>query len=348
MHMKPRDRVLAALEHRSFDRLPIKHLAVSEIDRMLYRYFGVGEENALLDVLGHDFREIRPRYCGPPMDRLDSEHGIISGVVMARAMQEQRPGVALPLADIIDIAQLDQFSYPIYDWYDYGSVAEQCRQYDDYALQLGYCEGDFINGLSGLRGQEQVLIDIASSEPVLVELVERRFRVVFEHLRRGLESGGGRIDILHIGDDFGSQKGLLISPGAFERLFAQRYEALCALAHRHGARTMMHICGSVFALIPRLIEIGLDILDVVQTNAAGMDLPALKEKFGDRLAFAGTMCVQEVLPFASAERVRAEVQKRLDLFGEGGLIIGPSHQIQPDTPLANILEMYRAAGGLRQ
>ena len=224
--MKPRDRVLAALEHRSFDRLPIKHLAVSEIDRMLYRHFGVGEENALLDILGHDFREIRPRYCGPPMNRLDSEHGIISGVVMARAMQEHRPGVALPLADIVDIAQLDQFSYPIYDWYDYASVAEQCREYDDYALQLGYCEGDFINGLSGLRGQEQVLMDIASTEPVFVELVERRFQVVLEHLRRGIESGGGRIDILHLGDDFGSQKGLLISPRSFERLFAQEYRGL--------------------------------------------------------------------------------------------------------------------------
>ena len=344
--MKPRDRVLGSLAHGQFDRLPIKHLAVAEIDQMLYRHFGVHEENALLDILGHDFREIRPRYCGPALKGVDSEHGIISGVIMARAMQAQRPGVSLPLADITDVLDLDQFSYPIYDWYDYASVREQCQAYDDYALQLGYCEGDFINGLSGLRGQELVLMDIASEDPVFVELVERRFQVVYEHLRRGLAAGGGRIDILHIGDDFGSQKGLLISPRSFERLFAAPYQALCTLAHDHGARTMMHICGSVVNLIPRLIEIGLDILDVVQTNAAGMDLPVLKQRFGDRLAFAGTMCVQDILPFASPAVVRAEVKQRLDLFKDGGLVFGPSHQLQPDTPLENILEMYRAAGGL--
>ena len=344
--MKPRDRVLGSLAHGQFDRLPIKHLAVAEIDQMLYRHFGVHEENALLDILGHDFREIRPRYCGPALKDIDSEHGIISGVVVARAIQAERPGVELPLADITDVAQLDQFSYPIYDWYDYNSVAEQCRAYDDYALQLGYCEGDFINGLSGLRGQELVLMDIASRDPVYVELVERRFVVVYEHLKRGLEAGGGRIDILHIGDDFGSQKGLLISPRSFEDLFAGKYAALCDLAHEHGARTMMHICGSVYDLIPRLIDIGLDILDVVQTNAAKMDLPVLKQRFGDRLGFAGTMCVQDILPFSSPEVVRAEVKARLDLFKDGGLVFGPSHQLQPDTPLENILAMYEEAGGL--
>ena len=115
--MKPRDRVLGSLAHGQFDRLPIKHLAVAEIDQMLYRHFGVHEENALLDILGHDFREIRPRYCGPALKGVDSEHGIISGVIMARAMQAQRPGVSLPLADITDVLDLDQFSYPIYDWY---------------------------------------------------------------------------------------------------------------------------------------------------------------------------------------------------------------------------------------
>jgi uroporphyrinogen decarboxylase len=111
---------------------------------------------------------------------------------------------------------------------------------------------------------------------------------------------------------------------------------------------MMHVCGSVAGMIPTLMDIGLDILDVVQTNAVGMELEGLQRRFGERLCFAGTMCVQKVLPFESPAEVRAEVRRRRELFAAGGLIFGPSHQLQPDTPLANILEMYRAAGGLAE
>ena len=328
------------------DRLPIRHLAVPEIDRRLYDHFGVSRENDLLDLLGHDFREIRPRYCGPALESIDSEHGVISGVVMARAMQAQFPAAALPLADIERPADLDRFQFPLSRWYDYDSVAPQCAQHDSFAQILGYCEGDFINGLSGLRGVEQVLVDLATRAPVFVELVERRAREVHEHLRRALEAGGGRIDIVHLGEDLGSQNGLLLSPVTFMDLFGRHYARLISLAHRNGALAMMHVCGSVVGMIPTLIDLGLDILDVVQTNAAGMELSALKRDFGHRLVFAGTMCVQKVLPFGTPAQVREEVRKRQHLFSDGGLIFGPSHQLQADTPLENILEMYRAVGGL--
>ena len=177
-------------------------------------------------------------------------------------------------------------------------------------------------------------------------MVNRRHREVHEHLRQALEAGRGRIDIVHLGEDLGSQNGLLLSPESFVSLFGASYAALIDLAHRYGALAMMHVCGSVVGMIPTLIDIGLDILDVVQTNAAGMDLAILQERFGDRLAFAGTMCVQKVLPFGTPAEVREQTLQRQRLFTGGGLIFGPSHQVQPDTPLENILEMYRAAGGL--
>jgi uroporphyrinogen decarboxylase len=344
--MRPRERVLACVRRGRFDRLPVRHLAVAEVDQQLREHFGVSGENDLLDLLGHDFREIRPRYTGPAMGSLDSEHGVISGVVMARAMQIQNPAAPLPLAGIEEPTGLDRFAFPLSRWYDYGSVPPQCGDCDDYAQVLGYCEGDFINGLSGLRGMEQVLVDIATRAAVFVEIVERRAREVHEHLRLSLEAGGGRIDILHLGEDLGSQKGLLLSPASFMELFGRHYAAFIELAHRHGALAMNHVCGSVVGMIPTLIDLGLDILDVVQTNAEGMELSALKREFGDRLVFAGTMCVQRVLPFGTPAQVLEEVHRRQELFADGGLIFGPSHQMQADTPLSNILEMYRAVGGL--
>jgi uroporphyrinogen decarboxylase len=338
---------MGALARGTFDRLPIKHLADAEIDRRLARHFGSSSYEDLLDILGHDFREIHPVYCGPDFGSLESEHGIISGAVIARAIQARRPELSLPLAELSSASELEQFSVPLNGWYDYRSVPNQCAASADYATILGYCEGDFINGLSGLRGQEQVLIDIALAEPVYLELVERRFQAVYNHLECGLLAGGGKIDFVHFGEDLGAQNGPLLSVRAYRLLLSVKYRALFALAHRFGAKAMMHACGSVVAFLPALIEDGLDVLDVVQTNAVGMHLETLKQRFGRDLAFAGTMCVQKVLPFGTPAQVRQETRQRLELFADGGLIIGPSHQIQPDTPTENILAMYEAAGGLR-
>jgi len=112
------------------------------------------------------------------------------------------------------------------------------------------------------------------------------------------------------------------------------------------ARTMMHCCGSVRRLIPRFIEMGLDVLDVVQVSTTGMDIRELHDAYGDRLNFAGSISVQFTLPFGTVEDVRREVELRLELFKDGGMILGPTHQIQAGTPLENILEMYRVAGSL--
>lgn len=342
--MKPRDRVMAALARESFDRLPIRHLAVAEVDRRLREHFGVTEPDELLDLLGHDFREIRPVYRGPDFGPMECEHGVISGTVMGRSITAQRPQGLAQATSAGDIADV---SFAFADWYDYGSVPPQCAAAGDYATILGYCEGDFINGLSGLRGYEQVLMDIALAEPVYLEIVERKSQAVYDHLEWGLTAGQGRIDFVHFGEDLGCQNGPLFGAATYRRLFSPKYGALFELAHRHGARTMLHVCGSCVEFVPTLIEDGLDVLDVVQTSATGMELTELKQRFGRDLSFAGTMCVQQVLPFGTPAQVREEVRRRLDLFAGGGLILGPSHQIQHDTPTENALAMYEAAGGLQ-
>jgi len=343
--MKPRQRVAGALARGTFDRLPIKHLAVAQVDRRLSEQLGVSSNEDLLDRLGHDFREIRPVYRGPDFGNMDSEHGCISGTVLARSLTAQRPS---GLADIDSPADLESVSFEFADWYDYSSVRQQCADAANYATILGYCEGDFINGQSGLRGGfEQVYVDIGLAEPVYIEMIERRFRAVFAHLERGLVAGQGRIDFVHFGEDLGSQAAPLFGVQTYRNLFGAKYRSFFDLAHRHGARTMMHICGSAAEFIPTLIADGLDVLDVVQTSAAGMDLAELKRRFGHELAFAGTFCVQHVLPHGTIEEVREETRRRLDLFADGGLIFGPSHQIQPDAPVENILTMYETAGGIR-
>lgn len=348
--MKPRDRVMASLEHRDFDRLPIKHLAVAEIDQMLFKHFQIDDFHELLDRLGHDFRDVGPEYRGPNLEHLESahEHGIVSAEVWHTSVMRAFPNAKTPLANVSSVSELNDLPWPSVDWFDYSSLKEQCLKYSDYARILGYCELDFIHGCNVLRGDEQILIDMYTKDPILLELLKQKFEYAYEHIKRALEAADGLIDLVHVADDFGTQRALLISVDTFLELFGDKYRAVIALAHEHGARVMMHSCGSVVELIPTLIDLGLDILDVVQTGAAGMDLEQLKAKFGDRLAFSGSVCVQKTLPFGTPEDVRSEIRKRQEIFKDGGLIIGPSHQIQQDTPLENILEMYRAIGGLTE
>ena len=106
------------------------------------------------------------------------------------------------------------------------------------------------------------------------------------------------------------------------------------------------MCGCVERFLPRLIELGLDIQDVVQPTTPEMDIACLQEHYGDRLSFCGTMCVQTTLPFGTPQQVEREVLRRLRLFAKGGLFLGPTHAVQVGTPIENVLTMYRTAGSL--
>ncbi|MEF9427208.1 MAG: hypothetical protein L0956_08580 [Candidatus Mariimomonas ferrooxydans] len=132
----------------------------------------------------------------------------------------------------------------------------------------------------------------------------------------------------------------------FDRYFTPEYEKYFKMVHSYGVRTMMHMCGTVWPFLDRLIEIGLDVYDVVQPTTQENDIGELAKKFGDRIIFQGSMDVQKALAWGTVEEVRKEVQRRLKLFPAGGLILGPSHAVQPGSSLENILAMYSEAGSL--
>ncbi|MBM4081984.1 MAG: hypothetical protein FJ278_19925, partial [Planctomycetes bacterium] len=118
------------------------------------------------------------------------------------------------------------------------------------------------------------------------------------------------------------------------------------LGKQHGCKVMMHICGSNRQFLPRLIEMGLDVYDACQPEPAGMNPDGLKRDFGDKLTFCGLVSTQQTLPHGTLDDVRAEVKHLIAVVGRGGgLILAPAHCIQPDTPLENVLEVYRVAMG---
>ena len=159
--------------------------------------------------------------------------------------------------------------------------------------------------------------------------------------RRYLEAAGGKLDIAYFGNDFGTQRGLFVSPEMWQRFFRKPLKRFFDAAHDFGCKVMKHSCGSVRDIIPSLIEDGLNVLDPIQVRAAGMDMPGLVRDFGGKLAFHGAVDTQQTLPFGTTDDVRAQVRGYRDLTREqGGYVLCGSQEFIEDIPLDNILAIY--------
>ena len=349
-----RERVMSAFERRGYDRIPIKHEATPEVNRMIMQHFGLSNMEQVLRVVGDDFRYVEPVYCGPELRTFPD--GSVEGYFGERYKYAQFEGgryleaCYLPFAGIETLDKLDRSHFPTADWFDYSTIRQQCEELNErYAICFGTAgDMDFINSIARARGMEEVLTDLLEDNEVLMALMDARFDFYFGQHKQVLEAAGGLIDFTHVGDDLGNQRGQMISHDTFERHFAPRYKKYFDMVHSYGARTMMHMCGCVEAFLPRLIELGLDVQDVVQPTTPEMDIGYLQSHYGETLTFCGTVCVQTTMAWGSVADVEREVQRRRELFPKGGLFLGPTHAIQVGSPMANILALYRTAGSLTE
>jgi uroporphyrinogen decarboxylase len=296
--MNSRERVMGTVNRTGYDRIPIKHEGTPEVNHMIMQYFGLRNMEQLLRVVGDDFRYVEPIYIGPTLRTFPD--GSIEGYWGERYKYAEFEGGKYlescyqPFAGIDSVDKLDRSHFPTADWFDYSTIKEQAKSIRrEFAVCCGTAgDTDFINGIGRARGPEQVLMDLIDENPVYLEIMNARFNFYYEMHRRILEAGDGLIDFVHIGEDFGTQKGPLISIDIFEKLFAPKYKKHFNMVHSYGAMVMEHICGNAVMFLPRLIELGLDVYDVVQPTSPEADIAVLKERFGDKLIFCGSMCVQ--------------------------------------------------------
>jgi len=353
--MTSRERVLGAYDRTGYDRIPVKHEGTPEINQMIMDHYGLTNMEQLLRVVGDDFRYVDPIYVGPELRKFDD--GSVEGYWGERYRYARFEGGKyleanyLPFADVHSLDELDRSHFPTADWFDYSTIRQQCRKLreEGYAVCFGTAgDMDFINSIARARGTDQVLIDLVTDDPVYLEIMEARFKFYYDMHERVLQEADGLVDFTHMGEDLGTQKAQVISFETFDKHFAPKLKRYFDMAHRYGARSMMHMCGCVRAFLPRLIDLGLDVYDVVQPTTPEMDIAVLKKDFGDRLAFCGSICVQTTIAFGTVAEVVREVERRKALFPNGGLFLGPSHAIQVGSPLENIIALYKAAGGLNE
>jgi uroporphyrinogen decarboxylase len=353
--MNSKQRFHAAVNRQGYDRIPVKHEGTPEVNQALMEHLGLSNMEQLLRVLGDDFRYVEPIYIGPELKTFPD--GSVEGYWGERYKYMEFDGGKyleasyMPFADIRTLDELDQSHFPKADWFDYSTIQPQCQSLTEqgYVVCFGTAgDMDFINSIARARGMEQVLVDLFTDDPVYLEIMNARFQFYYDMHQRVLQAAGGLVDVMHVGEDLGNQRGPMIGMDLFERHFAEKFKTYFEMVHKYGAKSMMHMCGCVEPFLERLIELGLDIMDVVQPTTPEMDIAYLNEHYGDRLIFCGSLCVQTTLPHGSVEDVENEVQRRLDLFPDGGMILGPSHAVQVGTPIENILAMYRRAGSLTE
>jgi uroporphyrinogen decarboxylase len=352
-----RQRVLSALARQGYDRIPVRHFAEPEVNEMLMDYFDLDTQLELEECLGADIRYVWPDYVGPePRTFPDGSYEIpwpwrwSAGERYRKIQVGGKPYDEVcyrPFESITDPNDLSDCVFPTTEWLDFSTIKSKCARWSDYVRVAGYGNViNFICGLSHSLGVERALVGFATEDPVLLALMDIKFDFHYNEIERVLQAAEGGIEIVHIGEDLGTQRSLLISPHSFDKYIAPYFAKFFDMVHHYGAKVMMHSCGSVRKLIPRLIDLGLDILDVVQVSCDGMDIRELHREYGDHLCFCGSMDVQGFMVTGTPQDIEREVKLRQELFRDGGLILGPSHTIEPDVPVENILAMYRTAGSL--
>jgi uroporphyrinogen decarboxylase len=258
--------------------------------------------------------------------------------------------VERPFAKIQSIHELDSVQWP--DPYDPGRVAgvrEKARQLyeqtDFLVVADIMCLGPF-EGACFLRGYDNFCTDLYWNPELAKAILDKIVETDIALWDLFLQNVGEYVQVAAQGDDLGTQRAPWISPDMYRKLIKPYHQKMYDFIHsRTSAKVFMHSCGSVYDLIPDLIQVGVDILNPIQRSAAKMDIAKMKTEFGKELCFwGGGIDVQQVLPFATLAQIEDEVKRAIDILADGGgYIFCPAHNIQADVTPDRIDTTYLTA-----
>nr|WP_300807696.1 uroporphyrinogen decarboxylase family protein [uncultured Acetatifactor sp.] len=224
------------------------------------------------------------------------------------------------------------------------------RAETDKALMLT-CGCNLFEWGTFLRRMDNFLMDIYTEEDQVRSLVEQLMDRHLATLEKVCESVGDIVDIVRFGDDLGMDTGMFMSREKYQSLFKPYHTKLNEYVHEHSSmKTLLHSCGSLYPIIPDLIEAGYDILNPVQTSAYQMDSAVLKREFGKDITFWGGGCnTRTILNHATPKEVYEHCRRMIDIFNrDGGYVFNQEHNILPDVPPENIVAMYQAVADARK
>ncbi|MHA2041009.1 MAG: uroporphyrinogen decarboxylase family protein [Candidatus Thorarchaeota archaeon] len=363
--MNSRERFQRAVNHEEPDRVPIDYWTTSAAYRNLRDHLGITAQEdqewgimeawkiseEILCRLNVDFRRV---YMNPsssfemktyPDGSTDTEYGF-RGKYIGLYWEVTH----FPWADFTEVEQIEEYPWPDADdpsrmdgvvkW------AKYLHEETNYAVvgMVGGPWGVFEICEHYLRGFDKFLIDLGQRTKLAEAMMDKAMKLALDMNRVLLDEAGEYLDIVQVGDDLGHQDGLIMSPRMYKKLVKPRHKKIYSDIHKRAphVKILYHSCGAVEPMINDLIEVDVDILNPIQPLAKGMESATLKEKYGDRLTFHGGIDLQRAMSErGTSEDLRKEVDTRLKALGnDGGYILAPAHNIQPDSTPEKILEMY--------
>jgi uroporphyrinogen decarboxylase len=302
----------------------------------LHRYFGTATEEDLRRKLGDDFRWISPSFA------LTTFPDAAAKGIFNWAAEKTSHGQAGPLAAVEEPAEFARFAWPDPAALDFSETIGALDAAGPRYRASGFWT-PFFHDLMDFFGMEAYFVKMRTHPEVVAAATDRVCGFYYAANERFFDAAGDRVDAYFFGNDFGTQLDLMISPALFDRFILPWFQKLTDQARRRGLQVILHSCGSIHRVIPKLIAAGVNCLHPLQAKAANMDAETLSRDFGGKIAFLGGVDTQRVLNLGSPDEVKAEVRRVKALLGPH-LIVSPSHEaILPDVPPRNVAAMAEAA-----
>jgi uroporphyrinogen decarboxylase len=250
----------------------------------------------------------------------------------------------------MSIGEIEDYPWPDpHDPKQFAGLREQAKRLfenTEYVIGADAIKAGMLMNALQLRGYDQFFMDLVLDVPLAEKVMDRILWTLKDMWTHYMDAVGPYVQVAYVTDDFGTQKSMMVSPRMFRDLIKPRWQEL--IGHIKGlgdVKVMFHSDGAILPLLDDFVDMGVDILNPVQTSVSGLeDTFALKEKFGDRLSFHGAIDVQQMMPNASPAELEAEIARRIyDLGRNGGYILAPCHNIGHDVPPENVVMLFDKA-----
>ncbi len=350
--MSSRQRVLNTFAYEKTDRVTIGFDTNPLIKQKFFAALGVSNEDndAFLHAIGVDYHGIGASYTGPLLypEKPGLQVGLLDGSY-SRYVKHDTGGYwencEFPLMGASD-EMLDSFPVPDPDDFNYDEALDNAKSLEgEFALFAGGAgTPGSINSNGRIMGMEDIFCHLYTENEAALRFIKRRADFKLGHLERLLDKCRGYIDFVWLGEDLGSQHAPMISLEMYRKLIKPIHKDFIDLAKSYGLYTLFHTCGCSSFVYEDFIEMGVTGVDALQPEAANMSPAYLSEHFGGRLNFRGCISTAGALSFGTPDDVRKVCMETLEIMKKHrGYHFAPSHMIQDNTPVENVIAMYRAA-----
>lgn len=346
--MTPRERVLSVLAGQQSDQVPFDIWYTPEIKKQLLDYYQITDEQEVWRHLEIDkIVWVAAPYKELPEPKTDSDGRLIkvnewgSGI---RSVAHSTDGsyeevVSYPLLEVETIEAIETHAWPDPNNFDYHYLLESCKHHNEWVRMLFFIS--LFEIYCKLRPMDLSLMDLYVEPELADAIIAKIFTIQKSYIEKAFAVCGDALDIVYLSDDMGMQDRQLLSVEVWEARFSEPYRQLIELIHSKGAYAFYHSDGAAFPILERMVDLGVDVINPIQHVCPGMDCAHLSETFGSKVAFHGAVENQQILPFGTPHDVVAEVRSNITTLGaHGRYICAPCHNLQPGTPLENIIALY--------